>query len=181
MKNILKLTPAKAAGLLEQVLDAADEDPQMALLEREEVSECIDKEDLQTVTAHVDHCKGQRDLIRATRKFLREEALAKDPKKRKPCTFKANETWTAEMAMALAPPSTRFYRDQWNKRWLCWAGEAPMNTRWCRSRSWGITGDDNRCIQELLNLVWTRHCEITGEDCPLSFGDEEFEVKGPEA
>jgi hypothetical protein len=172
MKFVLKLTPSKTAQLLSSIVDSKEEDPHIELLEQEQVVECLDKDDVQTVLAHLDRCKAQKELAQATRKYLRECAKSTTPTVRKPISFIARETWTPEMAQGLAPPLSKFYRDNWNKRWLCWAGDGPISTRWCRSRSWGPTVDDDKCIEQLLKLLWERHCELTGEDCPLTFPDE---------
>lgn len=168
IKHILKLTPAKAALHLEQVLNDADDlDPHAELLEQPEIAECCD--DLDALNAHIENQKSKRELVQSARKLLKETTVKGPPLKRKPVTFKAVETWSPENAMALAPPETKFYRDNWNKRWLCWAGAGPMSGRWCRSRSWGVTGDDNKCISELLKLLWRRHTELTGEESPIDF------------
>ena len=172
VKAILKLSPEKAANVLQQAVDNKDKfDAHSDLLASEEVAECIDKEDMQAYSSHLEQLQAARDLVGTTREFLQTEAKSKNrcDVKRKPCNFEAVETWTAEMAETMAPPHSKFYRDQWNKRWLVWCGEGPINTRWCRSRSWGITGDDNRCIEELLKLAWKRHEELTGEPCPINF------------
>lgn len=178
-KHILKIDASKVAELMGQIADDHDEDGHCELLENPQFMECVHSQDTDTVNAHVERVKANQEMIRSTRQYLKKQTMTDGSKPtRKPCTFEAVETWSASMAEGLSPPQTKFYRDNWNKRWLCWCGDGPIGKRWCRSRSWGITGDDNRCIEELLKLAWQRHTDLTGEECPIVFQTVSAEASG---
>jgi hypothetical protein len=93
---------------------------------------------------------------------LRESRNGKIVARRKPVKFPGRQTWEASDAETLAPPGARFYRDEHQKRWQVWFGRGPYGARWSCSRSWGLHGDDGKCVEELLKQVWGRHQDLYG-------------------
>ena len=134
------------------------------------------KDDLDDVRSHIDQKQKFEQEILDTCKEAREIKIQKSKKtatdrRRVPTSFKSREDWTAEQAALFAPPETRFYEEHWNARWIMFCGEGPINSRFCRSRSWGAAGSDSRCIRDLLRKAWERWTVLTGEECWVNFSE----------
>ena len=85
---------------------------------------------------------------------------------RKAVSFESNARWSQEDVQAKLPPFYRAFKDSFNGRFRVYH----KSHQWSCSRSWGPTGNDSKCVQQLLLLVWRRYLELNPEQvCPFKF------------
>ena len=167
---------ASAADLLEARACVDEEAEEIALLGSGEVQDAMCEEDKKEISQYLDVHQEKLDFsqdvvktIRAIRdKITKKSVQAKAKGKRKPVTFQPKGSWTADEALALFPDRSKVLKDIFSARWRVWLGG------FNRSRSWGITGDDEGTMLKLAKDAWAHHESLTGEACPW-VGDLEIQ------
>ena len=163
-------SPACAADILESRAFVDEEAEEIALLGSEEVQDAMCDEDKKEISQYLDTHQEKLDFSQSMVKAIgaiREKApktAAAETRpngKRKAVSFKPKGHWTAAEASPLFPAGAKVLKDLFNARWRVWM------RGYTKSRSWGITGDDEGTMFGLARDAWAHHQALTGEDNPF--------------
>lgn len=140
-------------------------------LETPGVDDVVDASDHQLLEEFCAKAKQQDEGEQSLTTLIRDTRTAASKRgkgRRRAIAFPGDRCITIEEARSMLPPGYSIRRDSHQKRWQVFlAMHLHDGSRWSKSSSWGIAGDERTAALNVLKAAWARHCSLHGEVNPL--------------
>jgi len=167
----LGIDKLEAATYLEHRLQGSSDADIAAVLETPGVDDVVDASDHQLLEEFCAKAKLQDEGEQSLTTLIRDTRTAASKRgkgRRRAIAFPGDRCITIEEARSMLPPGYSIRRDSHQKRWQVFmAMHLHDGSRWSKSSSWGIAGDERTAALSVLRAAWARHCSLHGEVNPL--------------